>query len=149
MIKKLVTTMMLLKQLKETRDHIKDLKERNKIMEKITQIKGSVEEMKHIINNTKRMLDQKKSEDDVQDGYKAVHENIVAKLKEFSLKITQVSDPKELNNIREKLRKLTDLYKLLKTGTTQNALRSAIMKKMVNVNSSILQGMSIYKLQNE
>merc|ERR1711957_540385 len=101
------------------------------------------------IHNTKRMLDQKKSEDDVQDGYKAIHDNILNKILEFQMKITSINDTKELNVIREKLRKLTDLYKLLKTGTTQNALRSAIMKKMVNVNSSILQGMSIYKLQNE
>merc|ERR1712032_1333222 len=60
MIKKLVNTMLLLKQLKETRSHIKNIKGRNKILEKITQIKGSIEEMKDIINNTKKMLDQKK-----------------------------------------------------------------------------------------
>ena len=149
LVNKLVNTLLYLKQLKDTHKHIKENKERLIILEKIKQARGIIQEMKQVISNTKRIIEQQEENKAIQDGYDSVYKQLIEKVESLKVDLKNSNTGEDINNIREKLKKLTDLYKILKTGSAHNALRNELMKKLVNINSSTMQSVNIFKLQNE
>lgn len=149
LVNKLVNTLLYLKQLKETHKHIKENKERIIILEKIKQARGIIQEMKQVISNTKRIIEQQEENRAIQSGYESVYKQLIEKVESLKVDLNNSNTGESINKIREKLKKLTDLYKILKTGSAHNALRNELMKKLVNINSSMLQSVNIFKLQNE
>ena len=149
MVNKLVNTLLYLKQLKETHKHIKENKEKIVILEKIKQARGIIQEMKQVVSNTKRIIEQQEENKAIQDGYDSVYKQMIDKVESLKFDLTNTNTGETINKIREKLKKLTDLYKILKIGSAHNALRNELMKKLVNINSSMLQSVKIFKLHNE
>lgn len=149
MVNKLVNTLLYLKQLKETHKHIKENNGRLIILEKIKQARGIIQEMKQVISNTKRIIEQQEENKAIQVGYDSVYKKLIEKVESLKVDLKNSNTGESINKIREKLKKLTDLYKILKTGSAHNALRNELMKKLVNINSSMLQSVNIFKLQNE
>lgn len=149
LVNKLVNTLLYLKQLKETHKHIKENKEKIFILEKIKQARGIIQEMKQVISNTKRIIEQHEENKSIQEGYDSVYKQLIRKVESLKDDLKSSNTGEGINKIREKLKKLTDLYKILKTGSAHNALRNELMKKLVNINSSMSQSVNIFKLQNE
>ncbi len=149
LVNRLVNTLLYLKQLKETHKHIQEKKERIIIFEKVKQARGIIQEMKQIINNTKSIIEQQEENKTIQDGYDSVYNQLIEKVQSLKSDLKNSNTGDNINKIREKLKKLTDLYKILKSGSAHNALRNELMKKLVNINSSMVQSVNIFKLQNE
>ncbi len=149
LVNKLVNTLLYLNQLKETHIQIKEHKENLIILEKIKQAKGIILEMKRVINNTKRIIEDQNDNIAIQEGYDSTYNQLIEKVESLKIDLKNAETGESISKIREKIGKLTNLYKILKTGSAHNALRNELMKKLVNINSSILQGVNIFKLQNE
>ncbi len=121
---------------------------KEKIKEKLSQSQRMMGKVKDLISNTKRILDGIRSNDEIKENYNNTYDELVKNMKKIQIDIKNKNDYKSVNiqEMRNRLKKLGNLYNYLKQGNKHNFIQTELLNKIVNMNQSLLNKLTLDKI---
>lgn len=135
-------------QLKRLKDIFHKARDRIAINKKLLISQRKINELKKIINNSREIVSRLKQNNHTQINYEKSYQLLIGEIRNLKIEIDESSDMDnmKLDLLQKKLMKLADLYKYIKKGSIHNFIRNELMKKIVNMNDTIMHQFDINKL---
>jgi hypothetical protein len=136
-------------EMKKLKKILHNEKKKFKIKQRISNAQEVIKRFKELINNSRHILLNLNKNTQLNKEYKEVYINWLGEVKKLKLKIdntTQDESDKKLEDLNKKLRKLVELYSYIKRGSLDNFIKSELMKKIVNLNDTVIHQDEINKV---
>jgi hypothetical protein len=151
-IKRFSAVYMYIQQLRKLKEIFEDKKEKIELNLKIEKSMTLLNSLKKIIENSKTILKQIEKSNELKKEYRKEYYELTKNAEQ--LKADLKTEEKEMSHeklegIRKKLNKLSVLYKYLKRGSIHNFIQSELLKKIVNMNLTLLNQFDIEKFMIE
>ena len=130
---------------------LKNEKESSHIVKNIANCDKTLKFLRKLIKYSRFSLVNLRMNNDLNNNYKSELMKIVNKLENMKMAFSRLNEKnkeaknEDVNLLKTKIHKLAELYKYLKKGAIHDFIRNQILKRIVNMNLSILSNIDLKK----
>ncbi len=137
-----------MEEMKNTEKILRSKEDSRSINRKIINSHKKLSSLKDLIVNSRVLVEHIKQNSHRNDLYKETYQKLVIEVRKLKIQLDNSTDidNKKLELLHTKLTKLGELYEYIKKGSVHNFIRTELMKKLVNINETMLHKIDINKL---